>query len=718
MNNLEQALQLAQQGFHVFPLEPNGKKPVISDFPNRASRDPEKIKRWFENNERNIGISTTKFGDDKALVVIDVDNKNGKHGDAQLLSLELEGYDLPPSLEQSTTTGGRHIIYCVDTPCKQGANVLGDGLDIRSRGGYIVAMGSEIDGKAYRQINGHSEMVAAPDWLVSRLGADNKRVAAEPIVMGSVDPDRAVARAIEYLKTAPVAIEGQGGDSVAYRVAARLKDFGCTFDQATELMLDHWNGRCDPPWSAEELDQKVNHAFRYGREPVGVAAPEAVFEAAEPPTEDEGEHPVHALNKEYAYIKAGAYILQETTDRKDRFTTIRLTPTEMHSWFANKRLPVGKSFIPYSKLWMEWGDRREYDNVVFAPEQQVGNRFYNLWRGFTVVPAKNGQHPSVGMFLEHALKNVCNDDARLYKWLIGYFAHMIQRPWEKPLVALVFKGQKGTGKNALVERIGSLLGPHFMVADDERYLLGNFNAHLESNLFFVLDEAAWAGDKRAEGKLKGLITGSQHNIERKGIDHYTVDNLTRVAIIGNEKWLVPATQDERRYAVFNVGNGRKQDREFFVSMRVGMEQGGYGHLLRFLMDYDIAGIDVNEAPLTEGLIEQKHASLEPLQEWWLDCLETGELLGATYSGAMPDRIVTDAAYNAFVGWARQRNIRSRLPSHKGFVEDMKHLAEKKRTRVDGKLEYAFINPGIEILRHQWNEFIGGKHKWNTPLVED
>lgn len=711
MSLLQQALRLAEKGFHVFPCEANGKLPVIKDYPNRATRDPEQINKWFMGTERNIGISTSKFGDHQALVVVDVDNKGEKNGDAQLLSLELEGFELPQSLEQSTPTGGRHIVYVVDAACKQGVNVLGDGLDIRSRGGYIVGPGSTIEGKPYRQINGHGTLAPAPTWLVDRLGRDVERTRSDNAALGGIDFDRAVVRAIEYLKTAPVAVEGDAGDITTFKVAARLKDLGCTLPQAFTLMVD-WNDRCEPPWETAELSEKVQHAYQYGREPQGTSAPEAVFDVVERPDDkDEAPHPVEGLNAEYAFIKAGAYVLQETTDAKGRFTTIRLSPADMHAWFSNKTLQVGEKKIELSRLWMKSQERREYDNVVFAPEQQVDGRFYNLWRGFTVAPAANDNHPAVDQFKEHALKNVCNNDVRLFNWLIGYFAHMIQRPWEKPLVALVFKGQKGTGKNALVERVGSLLGPHFMVADDERYLLGNFNSHLESNLFFVLDEAAWAGDKRAEGKLKGLITGNQHNIERKGIDHYTVDNLTRVAIIGNEKWLVPATQDERRYAVFNVGEGRKQDRDFFLSMRLGLEGGGYAHLLRFLMDFDISAIDVNEAPMTDGLIEQKHASLEPIHEWWLDCLESGELMGSTYSGAIPDRIVTDVAYNAFVAWARQRNIRSRLPSHKTFVEDMKNLADKKRSRVDGKLEYAFMNPGVEHLRYRWNEFIGGTHNW-------
>lgn len=73
---------------------------------------------------------------------MDVDNKGGKNGDAQILALELDGYELPASLEQSTPSGGRHIIYATPQPLKQGVNVLGAGLDIRSRGGYIVGPGS------------------------------------------------------------------------------------------------------------------------------------------------------------------------------------------------------------------------------------------------------------------------------------------------------------------------------------------------------------------------------------------------------------------------------------------------------------------------------------------------------------------------------------------------------------------------------------------------
>lgn len=709
MTRLEQALDLAARGFHIFPCEGNGKKPCITDFPNRASRDPERITKWFANDDRNIGISTTRFGDDQALVVVDVDVKGAKRGDETLLGLELNGNEFPITFEQATPTGGRHIVYVCESPLKQGVDLLGNGLDIRSKGGYIIGPGSVIDGGEYRQINGHGILAQAPTWLVHRLGS--APVASDIRSIDGVDPDRAAIRAIEWvLQHAPTE-----NDPVAYPVAAKLKDFGVTEEVAVQILKEHWDPRCVPP-RTDDTETTVRNAYRYGVESIGIAAPEAVFPEA--PAPEEKRHPVDSLNSEYAFIKAGAFVLQETTDSKGRFTTLRLSPNDMHSWFANKTLDTGNQRpTALSKLWMQSPNRREYESVVFAPGQQLGSRWYNLWRGFRVAPATTHDHNAVNAFLEHVLENVCRGDESHFNWLVGYMAHMVQKPAEKPHVALVFQGAKGTGKNFLVETIGWLLGSHFLVADDERYLISNFNSHLESNLFFVLDEASWAGDKRAEGKLKGLITGKQHIIERKGMEPYPVDNLTRVAILGNEKWLVPATVDERRFAVFNMGDGRRQDRAFFESIRKGMEAGGYEALLRYLMDYDISCIDVNAAPATQGLIDQKHASLEPIHEWWFDCVSGNTLAGGDWDGDFPDQIPTNRIRSAFEHWSRQRNIRSRLPGRNSFMSEMASVApsltvQKIRPRNDGDTTYSFINPGIELLRQEWELFIGGKHTWN------
>lgn len=710
--NEHRARALADAGFHVFPLEENGKLPLIKDYPNRATRDHAQIEKWWgQNPDRNIGISTTRYGDDKSLLVVDVDDKKGKKGSQRLLELELEGFDFPPTMEQETPSGGKHLIYIIDHPLRQGVDVLGEGLDTRSKGGYIVGPGSRIDGVRYRLTRDWVNLAPAPLWLVDRLGRAREVAPLATTVLEGVDPERAARRAVAWLQALPVAQEGARNHE-CFKAAAQLKDFGCNEVQAYELMLDFWKAEPFPP--DEHIADIVRNAFRYGHEPQGALAPEAVFSVV---TATEALSPLEEMNKTYCYIKDTGSVIKLRRGFKGGIETVFQTLDKFHGEHMKTPLMIGDKVRWISKWWLEWEGRREFEGVVFAPGQEVGSDWFNLWRGFSVDPADTWKHPSVEAFLEHAFENVARNNQREFDYIMGWFAHMIQHPGQKVLTSPVCKGLKGTGKNVLFERVGALIKAHFLVTSSDRYLLGQFNSHFENLLLFVLDEAAWAGDKKAEGRLKDLITGSEHIIERKGLEAYKIDNLVRVGIIGNEDWLVPATADERRFAVFDVGAKRQNDIPFFDGMRIGMEQGGYSNLLRYLLDFDLSKVDVNVAPKSQALIAQKHQSLTPIQEWWLDCLENNELVGSDYHGPFPPRAPTNRIEEAFRRWTRNKNIRSRLCSKNALFAEIRKLApsfQKIKAAPDAPDDttWAYANPGIKILRRDWDRFIGGTHIWS------
>jgi AAA domain len=78
------------------------------------------------------------------------------------------------------------------------------------------------------------------------------------------------------------AVEGAGGDGATFRVACNVKDFGISEDKCLQLLAEHWNAeKAHPPWPIEQLQQKVENAYSYGQNPIGVSAPEAQFEAVE-----------------------------------------------------------------------------------------------------------------------------------------------------------------------------------------------------------------------------------------------------------------------------------------------------------------------------------------------------------------------------------------------------------------------------------------------------
>jgi hypothetical protein len=712
----EFAILLAGSGFHVFPCLVNAKEPAIKDYPRKATTDAAQVKEWWNGKPRNIGISTSHFGENEALIVVDVDIKSGKRGDLSLMQLELAGFDLPPTFETLTPSNGRHLYYRVPKALKQVVDTLGSGLDTRSLGGYVVGPGSVIDNKEYT-ITNKSHIAPAPQWLIDRLGTAKQHDSSTPTTLPGTDPDRAAQRAVQWLANyAPIATEGHGGDAETFKVAAHLKDLGCSIDQTIELMIP-WNERCSPPWLQEELEEKVHNAFKYGKDPQGVAAPEAVFSAVEePPGKD---HPFEQINKSFAFVFAGGTgnILWETTDRKDEYAFHLMNKQSFLDIHAANKMQVGDKTRPTAQMWMEWKGRRSFDGLVFEPGLTVNKRWYNLWRGFAVQPASTPDHPMVERWKEHLLENICNKDKSLADWLTGWFAHLIQKPWEKPLVAIVFRGGKGVGKNACVARISKLLGVHSLVTSRRRYLVSNFTAHLQRTLLFTLDEAFWSGDKEAEGVVKDLITGDEHLIEPKGKESYTVRNLTRVVVIGNEEWLVPASADERRWAVFEVGSGRKQDRPYFTEMRIGLdEQGGAAHLLRYLMDYKITQ-DVNAAPNTAGLTEQKISSLEPVPQWWYDTLAAGTIAGGDWGGEWPDTIPTNRLRDALRRWVSNRNIKGRLPNDVNFGKILRQMApsfEKKKLgsrMAEGDTSYAYFKVGLEVLRAEFDRYIGGSISW-------
>ena len=101
-------------------------------------------------------------------------------------------------------------------------------------------------------------------------------------------------------------------------------------------------------------------------------------------------------------------------------------------------------------------------------------------------------------------------------------------------------------------------------------------------------KAYWAGAKASEGALKDLLTNPEITIERKGVDAYTAPNYTRILFTSNEEFVVPASLDERRFAVFDVGIERKQDSKYFSELDRWYNTGGAGALLEYLKTFDLS----------------------------------------------------------------------------------------------------------------------------------
>ena len=142
-------------------------------------------------------------------------------------------------------------------------------------------------------------------------------------------------------------------------------------------------------------------------------------------------------------------------------------------------------------------------------------------------------------FLEHVRNNICKGDEEISDYLFAWMADCVQNRSRRPGIAVVLRGRLGTGKGVLCSQFGALFGPHFIHVSQPSHLTGNFNSHLKDKLVVYADEAFWAGDKKAEGVLKAMITEDTIQIEMKGKDVLTFRNHIRLLISSNHEWVVP-----------------------------------------------------------------------------------------------------------------------------------------------------------------------------------
>lgn len=158
---IEQILDLADKGLAVFPVRSTGNRaPHIRDWYNTATTDHNQLKKWWKRwPDARVGLPT---GERNGVWVIDIDVKNGKDGEATLKELK----PLPDTLEQVTQSGGRHLFFkwndSYNIPSR--TNVLGEGVDVRCNGGFVVIAPS----KGYEMLGGFDlDMVEeAPQWAI------------------------------------------------------------------------------------------------------------------------------------------------------------------------------------------------------------------------------------------------------------------------------------------------------------------------------------------------------------------------------------------------------------------------------------------------------------------------------------------------------------------------------------------------------------------------
>jgi hypothetical protein len=440
---------------------------------------------------------------------------------------------------------------------------------------------------------------------------------------------------------------------------------------------------------------------------------------------------VQDMNRTHAAMLLGgqAVVIVEDTEGTHSLTSFKA----LSDWLACKplRVPmvnerterVEVKRTDRALVWKLHEHRRNVTKMNFAPERDLGPAIYNTWKGWQIKPlADDGA--AAQPILRHIREVWCVGDTMQANWVLSWLAQMVQQPCSKPGTALVLRGKEGVGKGILAGLLlRRLLGPAFVQITQPGQVTGRFNSIWQSKLAVFADEAFWAGDKPAEGVLKGLITEPKLAVEYKGKDVVEIDHHARVIFASNSEWVVPAGETARRFCVLDVAEKYRGDETYFKALQAAVEGDGAASFLAYLKSYDITGVNLRKPPVTEALLEQKIHSLESVPRWWRERLWLGFIDDPERrqplevdQGEWPSTVLCEQLYDSYTAYSEKVGIR-RPEGEAAFAKKLREFCPVERKReTSGKRRWFYEFPKDEtstfnLLRGHFEKWIGGSLTW-------
>lgn len=408
-------------------------------------------------------------------------------------------------------------------------------------------------------------------------------------------------------------------------------------------------------------------------------------------------------------VRPGEDFLEEQYQTKDDFMLFHSNDKDKVTYADGTT-----SWVAKAAVWLASPKRRQYSHIVFEPNGRPAKDVYNLFRGWNVSPSPGDW----SLFNKHLLEIICDGNAEHHRWLLSWFARIIQDPGgAKPGTCPVLCGGQGTGKTTVGDVFGRLIRPHYIPLTKPEQLVGKFNQHLKGKLFICADEAFFAGARGDVGRLKSLITDRTITVEPKGIDAYATTNHINLMMCSNNSWVVPAEMDERRFFVLNVNPARAKDHRYFGAIHDQMEAGGYEGLFYDMLRWDYKQVNLREAPKTVGLAEQKLASLTPVASYWNDALLNGKIIranddldrleGEEDGGDWPESVLKTNVYNGYRTWAKKVGHKYQEHSSVFWRETTKLFGPFKERREGAQHNNKFVHiPPYAELVATWESKIG------------
>jgi len=680
------AMEYIKSGIPVIPLAKNSKRLPRKELGIQYSHGSTKrpvVEKWFSPDDGkfaggNIGIPTGKEG---GVFVVDVDRKGEADGLLALQNLEKKHGNLPLSPVAATPGKGIHLLFKWQENAGSSTGKLHKAIDTRGGTvdafkGHIVAFPSTINGKMYKWTAG-GELPHIPEWIMNSMGTlwsppmegrdgnrGNENIEDEDLE-APIEPDQ-IERMLSFIE--PEDMDYDSWLKVGMSIKSQMpdKDGLALWDEWSKKGSRYRKNECASRWNGFSDFGTVRGGTLFYYANQGGWEPD---QKKGDRTGNRFDKLVEEMNQQFAIVTVGGKIriLKEKAEFTDQMISKfdLLDKDGFSLLLANKVMKVRDDKdkvkkLPTAAIWLAHEGRRTFENGIgLFPDDKVPYGFYNTWSGFAVEPREG----ECELFITHVKEVICSGNKDHYTWLLDWLADMVQFPAQIKGCCLVMRGDEGSGKGTLANAIGSLFGSHHRHLIDDTHLTSNFNAHMMDAITVFADEITYGGNKKTEGKLKGLVTEEFLLGERKGIDAIPYRNMVHLMIASNNQWVIPAGKNSRRWFMVDVPSTKIGDHAYFTQIRDELNNGGREALLYYLMNRKITSA-LNLAPVTEAIVEQRVLSSQSdsVLMWWASVVTRGRLLTpdvkAENTGNWPEHVLKAELYDEYEEYCSTRKYAS------------------------------------------------------------
>lgn len=434
--------------------------------------------------------------------------------------------------------------------------------------------------------------------------------------------------------------------------------------------------------------------------------------------------PLQELQKAFCLLKLSGDVViaeqQQITDvrngiDREGVQMFRMTPGKLLLRRHLEALPLSSDAGKAIADFLVSPNTTVYDRMAFSPLPTPSTTL-NLWRGPTAI-SRQGNWDAIKSFL---LEIIADGDMGLYRYLILYLAHMLQKPQDKPGVVIAMLGGQGTGKGSALRIVERIWSSSTLLVSDVDHVIGKYNAGLEDNYAICMDEAMFAGDKRAMDRLKSFVTEPTITIEQKHQPRRSIRSFHRFFTTTNHSHFAHIEPDDRRFVFFHVSDKRQDDAAYWKQVHQAINDPTVISAMVYdLEQYDLTNFDVRQRPKNEAHMDQKLRSLTGFDRYWYEVLQSEDLghcsVGVPISPWRDGIFVSTKSlmesWKAFEKSQRQFQPRQERDMHDALRRLCKS-ARSGRSKVGNVQARGYNLPPLATARLEFAAAMGGTVPWD------